>query len=132
MNQITGASRKSRISAATLMTEEQREKKREYARKYREANREKVKQYCRESARRRRAGEKKRNPGPPNGVTFTKQPFTVPRPSTNPSGKRNPVKVERSCTMCVNYPCFEGIENLDSDFAQEGCKSFHKRETKKQ
>lgn len=114
------------------LTAEQREKKREYFRRYREANREKLNQYSRESNRRRRAGEEKRNRGPQKGVTLTKQPFTVPRPSTNPSGKRKPVKVERSCTMCANYPCFEGIENLESDFAKEGCKGFQKRETKKQ
>ena len=130
MNQITGASRKSRRSAATLMTEEQREKKREYARKYREANREKVKQYCRESARRRRAGEGKRNPGPPKGVTLTKQPFTQPKAQPKPSDKKKTVQVEKLCKQCVNWPCFDGIENLESDFAREGCHAF--RTKKKQ
>lgn len=52
---------------------------------------------------------------------------TVP---VRPLGKRKPIKVERSCTLCVNYPCFDGIENLESDFAKEGCHAFRKRETK--
>lgn len=44
--------------------------------------------------------------------------------------KRKPIKVERSCMLCVNYPCFDGIENLESDFAKEGCHAFRKREEK--
>lgn len=104
-----------------------REKNREYQRKYREANRDRLNQYSRESNRRRRAGEEKRKPGPRNGVVFTKQAFTPPRPSSNPSGKRKPVKAERSCRKCKNWPCFEGIENFETDFASEGCHGWFPR-----
>ena len=37
---------------------------------------------------------------------------------------------ERLCEKCKNYPCFAGIENLESDFANEGCHAFRKREEK--
>jgi hypothetical protein len=39
-----------------------------------------------------------------------------------------PVIKQRLCEQCCNYPCFEGIENLESDFAKEGCHAFRKRE----
>lgn len=44
--------------------------------------------------------------------------------------KPRPVKVERPrlCLQCVRYPCFAGIENLESDFAREGCHAYHKRD----
>jgi len=45
----------------------------------------------------------------------------VQRPSTFPLGKKKPVKAGRKCQQCANWPCFEGIENLESDFAKEGC-----------
>lgn len=37
---------------------------------------------------------------------------------------------ERLCEQCVLWPCFDGIENLESDFANEGCHAFRKREEK--
>ena len=42
-----------------------------------------------------------------------------------------PLKAGRTCLQCVNYPCFDGIENLESDFANEGCHAFRKREEEK-
>jgi hypothetical protein len=39
-----------------------------------------------------------------------------------------PAKAERLCHQCKNWPCFDGIENLESDFAKEGCNSFIPRE----
>ena len=41
-----------------------------------------------------------------------------------------PAKAERMCEKCKNYPCFAGIESLESDFANEGCHAFRKREKK--
>jgi hypothetical protein len=121
---------KHRTELHPVMTKEQLEKKREYARKYREANRDRLNQLSRESNRRRRAGEEKRNPGPPKGITLTKQPFTQPKAQPKPSDKKKTVQVEKLCKQCVNWPCFDGIENLESDFAREGCHAF--RTKKKQ
>lgn len=44
-----------------------------------------------------------------------------------PTPKPTPVKLERLCEKCVNWPCFDGIENLESDFAREGCQAFRNR-----
>ena len=43
--------------------------------------------------------------------------------------RARPVRAARSrlCLQCVRYPCFSGIENLETDFAREGCHSFHQR-----
>lgn len=90
----------------------------EYMRKYREANTAKVREICRKSIARKRAGEAKRKPGPPKGTKFKKQPV-VEAPV---------IKGPRLCLQCVNYPCFDGIENLESDFAREGCHGFKKKE----
>lgn len=30
----------------------------------------------------------------------------------------------RTCTECILYPCFRGIENMKSDFAKYGCKNY--------
>lgn len=98
--------------------------RREYMRKYREANRAKTSEYSRESNRRRRAGEEKRKSGPPKGTEFIKQDFVMPKPSASPLVKK-PVKEARLCEKCLNWPCFEGIENLETDFARIGCHSFH-------
>ena len=46
----------------------------------------------------------------------TKQDFTV-----RPVPTKEPVKAGRLCQQCVNWPCFAGIENLETDFAKEGC-----------
>ena len=95
----------------------------EYQRKYRAANREKVREFSRDSIRRRRAGEEKRKSGPPKGCKFTKQGFTE-----RPVPKKEPVKAERLCEKCPNWPCFAGIENLETDFAREGCHGFPRGE----
>lgn len=39
-----------------------------------------------------------------------------------------PVKAERLCEKCPNWPCFAGIENLETDFAREGCHGFPRGE----
>ena len=95
----------------------------EYQRKYRAANREKVREFSRDSIRRRRAGEEKRKSGPPKGCKFTKQGFTE-----SPVSMKKPVKAERLCLKCPNWPCFAGIENLETDFAREGCHGFPRGE----
>jgi hypothetical protein len=41
-----------------------------------------------------------------------------------PIGTKKPIKADRSCRHCVNYPCFEGIETLVTDFAREGCRGY--------
>lgn len=28
---------------------------------------------------------------------------------------------KRTCLECGNYPCFEGIDNCNTDFAKAGC-----------
>lgn len=99
-----------------------REKNREYQRRYREANREKVRAYSRDSNRRRRGGEEKRKSGPPKGCKFTKQDFTE-----RPVPTKEPVKAGRLCQQCINWPCFAGIENLETDFAREGCHGWFPR-----
>lgn len=99
---------------------------REYLRKYRAANRAKVRELSRESNRRRRAGEEKRKSGPPKGSEFTKQDFSAPIVEPH-KPKPKPVKLERLCEKCRNWPCFDGIENLESDFASEGCHAFRQR-----
>lgn len=104
-----------------------REYQREYQREYRAANRDKVREFSRESNRRRRGGEEKRKSGPKEGSEFVKQDFEPPRPSTFPLGKKKPAKVERTCEKCVNWPCFVGIENLETDFAKEGCHGWFPR-----
>lgn len=30
----------------------------------------------------------------------------------------------RLCHSCVNYPCFSGIDNLETDFARVGCRGY--------
>ena len=94
----------------------------EYQRKYRAANREKVREFSRDSIRRRRAGEEKRKSGPPKGCKFTKQAFTE-----RPVPTKEPVKAGRLCQQCINWPCFAGIENLETDFAREGCHGWFPR-----
>ena len=57
----------------------------------------------------------------------------------NPDGRQNYCKEcqkqmvaypKRACRQCENYPCFAGIENLESDFAKEGCHGYHKKAVK--
>lgn len=99
----------------------------EYQRKYRAANREKVREFSRDSTRRRRTGEEKRKSGPPKGTEFVKQEFVMPKQPNIPLCEKKPVKAERKCEQCVNWPCFAGIENLESDFAKEGCHGWFPR-----
>ena len=94
----------------------------EYQRKYRAANREKVREFSRDSNRRRRGGEEKRKSGPQKGCKFTKQDFTG-----RPVPTKEPVKAGRLCQQCINWPCFAGIENLETDFAREGCHGWFPR-----
>jgi hypothetical protein len=47
--------------------------------------------------------------------------YTRQRTTVIPNG-------ERLCEQCVLWPCFAGIEILESDFANEGCRAFRKRE----
>ena len=115
------------------LTEEEKKARRkayqlEYQRKYRAANREKVREYSRESIARARAGEPKRKSGPKEESKFVKQDFSLKRPSTFPLGKKKPAHAERMCKQCANYPCCAGIENLETDFAREGCHAYHKRD----
>lgn len=81
-----------------------------------------VRGFSRDSNRRRRGGEEKRKSGPPKGCKFTKQDFTE-----RPVPTKEPVKAERLCQQCVNWPCFAGIENLETDFAKEGCHGWFPR-----
>lgn len=46
----------------------------------------------------------------------------MPKPKSKPV-----VKAERLCEKCANWPCFDGIENLESDFARLGCQAFRNR-----
>ena len=46
----------------------------------------------------------------------------MPKPKPKPV-----VKAERLCEKCRNYPCFDGIEKLETDFAKEGCHAFRQR-----
>lgn len=45
--------------------------------------------------------------------------------------KTKPVKhaAVKLCTVCKDYPCFKGMENLSTDFASEGCRRFKSRDT---
>lgn len=45
-----------------------------------------------------------------------------------PKPKPKPKRAEKLCWKCWLYPCFEGIDNMDSDFAKEGCISFKRKE----
>lgn len=49
----------------------------------------------------------------------TRKKNSVKRPS-----KKEKIYSDMSCRICKNYPCFRGIDNLEADFAQEGCKGF--------
>lgn len=35
-----------------------------------------------------------------------------------------PVIKGKLCFSCTDYPCFEGIQNMSTDFAKEGCKRY--------
>ena len=40
--------------------------------------------------------------------------------------KQKHESLKQECKNCVNYPCFEGMENIESNLA-ETCKSWHLR-----
>lgn len=101
-----------------VLTPEEREQQRLYYQAYREAHRDKCREASRKSNARRRNGEPRRIPGPEPGTVFS--PLT-------PLGTRKPVHADRTCQHCMNYPCFQGIENLETDFAAEGCHGWHPR-----
>ena len=46
----------------------------------------------------------------------------------SPIGKQKPLKAERACLKCANYPCFQGIESFKTDFAACGCHGYKERE----
>lgn len=98
----------------------------EYMRRYREEHREKVREVCRRSIARIRAGEPKRKPGPPKGTKYHKQ-HNMPSRVSFVVEETPAVKLPRLCLQCVNYPCFEGIDNLESDFAREGCHGWKRK-----
>jgi len=49
------------------------------------------------------------------------------RPNRMKPTRRLPAR-DRGCLRCVNYPCFDGIDNLETDFAKAGCHSYRQRE----
>ena len=56
-----------------------------------------------------------------NGVTFRKE-------STSTAKQQQEAPLPRPCHRCVNYPCFRGIDNLETDFARVGCRGYKERE----
>lgn len=56
-----------------------------------------------------------------NGVTFRKESTSTAKPQQETSSSR-------LCHRCVNYPCFRGIDNLETDFARVGCRGYKERE----
>lgn len=44
-------------------------------------------------------------------------------------GVRRPSSDSKSCKTCVNYPCFDGMASLTSDFGAEGCKGYKFKKT---
>lgn len=52
-----------------------------------------------------------------NGVTFRKE-------STSTAKQQQETPLPRLCHRCVNYPCFRGIDNLETDFARVGCRGY--------
>ena len=96
--------------------EEQLERKREYMRQYHAANKAKMQEAARRCAERRRADPDapKLKTGPKKGTAIQHQDF-----------QHYP---DRHCAKCEFYPCFDGIENLESDFASCGCHGWKEKE----
>jgi len=137
-----------------LSTDEKREKRNEYMRKYRDANRDKVREISRRSIAKRRAAaeeEKAKKKRLPNGQgprheyharqwrerkdelklrTIERQLGHKIEDGEKPikAAPQPVIKQPRLCLQCKNWPCFDGIEMLESDFAREGCHGFRKRE----
>ena len=64
-------------------------------------------------------------------IELEKKDITVQKPvkkvaSVQPFVKELPQKQSKKlCEIsCKNYPCFEGIDNLSTDFAKEGCAGY--------
>lgn len=58
-------------------------------------------------------------------------PKSLPRPRATLATIRRRPKAHvppRLCHSCVNYPCFDGIDNLETDFAKAGCHGYKQRE----
>ena len=108
------------------MSPEERERRRLYAQVYREQHRDQCNEASKLSNRIRRSGEVKFLPGPVPAETVA-EAEAPKREASFPLGTRKPQHADRSCNKCVNYPCFKGIENLESDFAAEGCHGYHQR-----
>lgn len=107
---------KHHTSLKGMTQEERKEHKREYMAQYREANREKMRENVRRCAQRKRHGDPdapKLKTGPKKGTAIQHQDF-----------ERFP---ERHCDKCEFYPCFDGIENLESDFASWGCHGWKEK-----
>lgn len=51
-----------------------------------------------------------------NGVTF--------RRSSKEDKQQQETPLPRLCHRCVNYPCFRGIDTLETDFARVGCRGY--------
>jgi len=53
------------------------------------------------------------------------------KPADKPVKKSGTRKayVPRSCSSCCKNPCFDGMENLSSDFGAEGCRKYKPKDT---
>ena len=54
------------------------------------------------------------------------RPVKVSKPKPPPKPKPAPPPKEKGCTKCWLYPCFDGIDNLETDFSLT-CQSFKPR-----
>ena len=53
-----------------------------------------------------------------NGVTFRKESTSTAK------SQQEETPLPRLCHRCVNYPCFRGIDTLETDFARVGCRGY--------
>ena len=81
--------------------------------------------YIREMQRRRR--ERIKEGFKPNHEAMVelidKAVSEKPKVLSKPKKKNKP---ERGCIKCWKYPCFEGMENFETDFSKT-CKDFHEK-----
>ena len=101
-----------------MTDEERRAHRAEYFRQYRETHREQMRQSSRQSINRRRAGLPPLKPGRKTGVPVKAAAVPAIQPP-----KPKPLPVVKGCLRCQWYPCFDGIDNLESDFSIT-CKSY--------
>lgn len=62
-----------------------------------------------------------------NKMGVRKASGVVTRPSHYARKEDKPQQeapLPRLCHRCVNYPCFRGIDNLETDFARVGCRGY--------